>query len=498
VITATGIEKSFGDVHALSGVSLKLAPGRVHALLGANGSGKSTMVKILTGVETPTAGAIEFDGEARRFSSPRDAVAAGVRVIHQEAPLINSITVAESVALFNGYPRHPSGRIAWRSLRRSVESMLETYGIPVRPDAMVGDLSVAERAMVATAIALEDSEGDVTLFILDEATASMAEDQADALLGVASGLAERGIAVLMITHRVPEVPAYAHDVSVLSNGKVIFEGQTEGLDEARLFGLLGAGRESSGIGERRSPKAAAADGGSDTPILELSEVSGGTLHGLSLKVGAGEIVGIAGAPESGAEAIPQLLSGLLERDEGTFRIDGKDLPRRLGPARTVEEGIAVIPADRAHDGGAMSLSIEENMLLPQLRFDWRGWGEARRRVVEMMNSLDVRPANPKALLGVLSGGNQQKSIIGKWFMLGPRVMVFEDPTSGVDPGARLRIFDAIREASDRGIAVLFLTTEPTQYEALCDRLVVLQGGRIGHQLQGDNLNNEEVMKWLAK
>jgi ribose transport system ATP-binding protein len=505
-VAAQGISKSFPGTRALDRVDLRVGAGEVHALLGANGSGKSTLVKVLSGVYQPDEGELRIgDRTVRAIDSPNEAHELGIAVVHQESPLVDTLTVAECVALFRGYPTH-RGRIRWRNVRRDTRELLDRFGIGVDPGTLAGLLSPAERALVALAIALDRIEahsGDVSLLILDEVTASLPEDQAADYLTQVGTLARSGTPVLMVTHRLSELHDLATQVTVLRDGRRVHHDVAGAVDDDALVRhIVGAEREATAAAVARVDRVAAVEqlwkgrhGKGRRIVLEAEHLVGELVRDATFSLGAGEIVGIGGLAESGVGELPQLLSGAMRRTGGTLRVDGREIPADASPGDVIDAGLALLPADRLRSGGIASLSVKENVVLPDARRYWHRGNAERATLRHLIERLDVRPPSAAALFGSLSGGNQQKVLLGKWLLLGPSVIVLDDPTSGVDPGARETIFSILREAASGGLSVVLFSTELEQLVAMCSRVLVLRDGAVTTELAGDELTRETVTKW---
>jgi ribose transport system ATP-binding protein len=508
-IVAQKLMKSFAGVTVLNGVDIALEQGEVHALLGANGSGKSTLVKILTGVYQPDAGSIKIgDRVVSAIASPHEAAASGIAVVHQEAPLIDTLSVAECMAVFRGYPTHAWGGVDWRRLTRDADALLERFQIPISSRTLARKLSPAQRALVALVIALDQVKTGVELLILDEVTASLPEDQAKIFLDRVGQIAANGTAVLMVTHRLAELHGLAKSVTVLRGGQVVHAGPAaQAPDEALVAHMVGEGfgaavtESDAARGSVRRLWGAAGDREAeprplaDAPALQVQGLSGEYLRETTFSLRAGEIVGVAGLVDGGVAELPQILGGLAKPSGGEIRVAGRLLSRNATPREALDAGLAVLPADRLRNGGVMTLSVAENVVLPQ--FD-RLWGR-RRRENELLHNvisvLDVRPPSGRALFGKLSGGNQQKALLGKWLLMKPRVLVLDDPTSGVDPGARRKIFEVLRDAAHSGVGILLFSTEPEQLASVCSRVLVLRGGQVVAELEGQALGRETISKW---
>ena len=498
-----GLTKAFAGREVLRGVNLQIRAGAIHALLGANGSGKSTIVKLLTGVYQPDAGVIAIGGrEVGAIASPHAASSLGVAVVHQEAPLINSFSVAECIAQFRGYPTQ-AGQIQWARLNREVHAMLERFDLAIDPGALAARLGAAERALIAVILALDRVRSDLKLLILDEVTAALPRDQAEPYLDRVATLASSGIAVLMVTHRLAELHGRASKATVLRDGAVAYEAEISEIDEARLIEeMVGPANEDAKVSDagvrasglralwpERRPEAARA------VALSLQSLEGATLRNLSLEVRHGEIVGVAGLSDSGVAELPKILAGLQAPTGGQISVGGKAVASPAAPRAMIRAGIAVLPADRLRSGGVASLSVAENVLLPDLARFWLKPRRESKFIERTVRLFDVRPATPGTLFGKLSGGNQQKAILAKWLALKPQVLVLDDPTSGVDPAARRKIFELLRDAASNGIGVLAFSTEPEQLATFCSRILILREGSVASELVGDAIDRQTISRW---
>jgi ribose transport system ATP-binding protein len=537
----TGITKRFGPMVALDGVNLHVPAGQVTALLGANGSGKSTLVKVVTGAHPPDLGTVTIDGrDLPRDCSPAHAMAAGIRAVHQEAPLVDRLNIAENIALYTRYPRRRMGRIAWRSLRQSSQQILDELGIRRSSRDLASGLTAAERAILATGLAVRSAAGRLRLLVLDEATASLPEHEAAPVLARLRQLADKEVAVLLVTHRLGELASADH-LAVLSGGRVAYNGKPDGVTPQEIVSIMRAGPgrgerpehgEAAGhagtqgkgrsvTGEtRRTAETGPAGHGEDSaaaegtdaprpvparrpasaarptavgPVLELDGLAGTELRPLSLRVGAGEICGIAGMRGSGLDEFPRVVSGAEHPTAGRVRVGGVTLPDGYGPRQALSAGVTYLPADRLHDGGIAYLPVLDNITLPEAARFWHRRRSERAAADDVIDRLAIQPPDPRVLFGALSGGNQQRVILGRLLRLHPRVLVLADPTYGVDPAARQIIFAAIRTAAKDGIAVLITSTEPEQLAGLCTRVLVLRDGRAAADLSGRDLSADNLM-----
>jgi ribose transport system ATP-binding protein len=512
-VSVRRLSKSYGSLRVLKEVDFTAARGRVHAVLGANGSGKSTLVKILGSVERYDSGSVTVFG---RPVGSRDSRDLGLRIVHQHAPLIASQSISEATAMAMGYPVTRYGRIKWKQAKRTATQLCTAFHVGASPDSQIGSLGATSRALLALGFALHDvGEGPVAL-VLDEATASLPEHEASRYLTEVRRLADAGAAVIMVTHRLREVLDVADDVSVLAGGCVTAEGAVAEFDEERLAAAITAlpvaqtgalDSEQATVATRESgldrvwaaadrpsgPRIVAAPG---TPAMRVENLGGRTIENLSFTVDPGEVLGVVGLAGSGREELPLLLGNVTPRISGSVWIGGTLVEPRAGPKAAIAAGLGLLPADRLQDGGAVSLRIDENLLMPDYRRYWNHAARARAAVSTAMTEFQVRGGTPRTSFGELSGGNQQKVILAKWLLTSPVVLVLDDPTQGVDPGSRRMIFELIRAAAASGVAVILFSTEPAQIAQLCRRVIVL-GSSGASELRGADLTPEAVTRLAA-
>lgn len=485
-IVVHDISRRYGTTLALDAVSLVVQGGRLHALLGANGSGKSTLVKCLCGVERPDAGSIDIAGKILSgFGAPAEAAAAGIGVVHQHTPLISTSSVAENVGVHLRFPT-TGGLVSERQLKAQARNVMAAIDVDdAPPETIVADLDAGTRALVAVAIAQAHIAGRGRLLIIDEVTASMTSGAADRFLQGIRRLVDRGLAVLMVTHRLPEVTAYADEATVLTAGSTSAHLARSELTASTLAAALGVKANTDATSETdrisfRPSEPATANTVDRENGLELCGVAGLRLRPLTMCCRPGEITGLVGSTASGLNELAGILGGSAPALAGTILVDGSPVLQSSSPRRALRDGIAVLPADRLADGGMLSMSVRANMLLPTER-RYRSDRAARRVVDGMLDELDVRPRRRDALLGALSGGNQQKVGLAKWLLTQPRVLVLDDPTNGVDPVSRLRLLDALRRQAARGLTVLLMSTEPETVAQFCDSVYLLAAdGSVRH------------------
>lgn len=503
-VSLRGITKSFTGRRVLRDVDLNLRHGEVHALLGANGAGKSTLIKVLCGHFAPEAGSISIRGKTYQgLGSPQEALRLGIRVVHQETPLFDTLSVAECIGLFLQYPTGLAGRIRWRSLNRRASELLTRFGVDLDPRRLCARLSASERAMVSVAMALGgEGEEQTAALILDEASAAVPEAEAGRFLGQIRELATSGTPVLMVTHRLAEVGAVADYVTILNDGIVVYQGPP--LPSNQMIGLMTSKvAVAEDISEEVVPDSGAnhADPerkvAAQRTVLCVQDLRTERLGGVSFEVRAGECLGLVGNTDSGHDDIPMALVGAARVRSGRIVVGDQDSDAPKNPRAALRAGIALVPRDRLHQGGVASLSMSENLLLPSLGRFWFRPGLARRVVDSMITELDIRPPKRQTLMRELSGGNQQKLILAKWLTCQPRLLILDDPTIGVDPGARRKLFEVVRHQIEMGLAVILLTSEPEQFVEMCDRVLAFSGGRIVDEISPPRLTYQEVARWAA-
>ncbi|MCL9762106.1 sugar ABC transporter ATP-binding protein [Frankia sp. AiPa1] len=503
-LSITGLSKTHGFSRVLHDAAFDVAPGEVHALVGQNGSGKSTIVKILTGYQGADAGGkVMVDG--RHLALPARAAdlrSLGVSVVHQDLGLNPGDSVVDNICV-GSWPRHRVTRlINRRRATQQARDALERVGEQVALDALVGDLPIADQVSVAIARSVRNLPSGGGLAIFDESTRALPPDSLGHFHNLTRALTEQGTAVLLVSHNLDEVLTLADRVTVLRSGRVVASGaSTAGLTAPDLTRLI-LGHALDTAAAHPSAKA----GGHAE--LQLREVGGGLLTDLSVSLAAGEIVGITGLAGSGHEEVPALLTG-TPGSRGELRLGETVLDlRRLTPRKSIDAGIHVVPAERARRGLALELSIEDNIALSRLRrggirpLVGAGQHADTRAVIE---GLDVRPPRPDALVRTLSGGNQQKVLVGRAMLGSPRLLVLHEPTQAVDVGARRDIHSAIRRQAATGTPVLVIASDPAELIELCDRILLVHGGRgreltAGHTVEAllDGIYSEATLEGATR
>jgi len=480
------LTKTFAGGRALDGVDLDLVPGEVHALLGENGSGKSTLIKILSGYHRPDPGAfVRIGGEELVFGNSTASYLVGARFVHQDLGLVEAASILDNLAYGSGFPTR-AGTIHTAAARQMAKSALDRVDLNVDPETLVSALSPAQKTGVGVARALLSDDGvPVRLLVLDEPTARLPEQEVNKLLDIVRTVAREGIAVLYVSHRLDEIFQIAQNVTVLRDGHKVITRPVEGLTrEELLHHLLGAELEKT---HRNSSSIRS----SQTPILEVNGVSNEVLTDVSFQVSPGEIVGIAGISGSGREALCGTIFGGRKRDQGEVHVAGTTLVAGR-PDLAIGSGVAYIPAERKLQGAFMELSATENISISNLRSVYRGLA-IRLKLERAMGQtwferLGVRPAKAtQQIMSSFSGGNQQKIVFGKWFQREPVLFLLDEPTQGVDVGAKAELHRALFSAAESGAAIVMSSGDVDELVSTCDRVLILRSGRIVAQLSGDEL-----------
>ncbi len=493
-IRLSGISKTFGGTRALIDVSLDLRPGEIHALVGQNGCGKSTLIKILAGYHSPDpGGSLEVDGQEVRLPlSPASSAQHGFTFVHQDLGLGDSLSVIENVVV-GGYKTGRLGRIRWRDQAKLVRRLLRELDADLSVEAPVSMLSQAEKATVAIARALyARGKGQARLLVLDEPTAYLPPHERDQLFAAVRTAAARGTAILFVTHRLDEVMALSDRVTVLRDGRRVVTAETRSLDEATMIRHI-LGRS---LGDLYPGVAVPAQ---DDVLLSVRSLSGGAVIGVSFDLHAGEVLGITGLVGMGQDEIPYLLIGAQRQTGGQIRMGNMDISG-LSPRRAVGLGIGLLPANRTADSGVQGATLRENLTAVSLRLHARmgiiHHADERRATATILEEYDVRPkGSTERFLRELSGGNQQRVLVAKWLrMPALRCMILHEPTQGIDVAAKQSVLRLINEMASRKVGVLLVSAEHEDLVRLCSRVLIFRGGRIRAELSGDQLNKDRILE----
>jgi rhamnose transport system ATP-binding protein len=471
------ITKSFGAVRALRGVSFTLEPGEVHALLGENGAGKSTLIKVITGAHAPDGGAMEVGGETVAHLTPARARALGIACIYQQPALFPDLSVAENIAL-RLEKTSPAHFVRWRERRARAAELLHRIGADIDPDQEVRELSMPEQQLVEIACALGSG---ARIVIMDEPTASLTQKEQHLLFAVVRELRAKGVGVIYISHRLEEIFALADRVTVLRDGESVGTNRVDELNETALIRLM-VGREVAAI----YPPSESAPG---DVVLRLRGVgcAASGVQSIDLDVRAGEIVGLAGLVGAGRTELARILFGLTPADAGEIELSGQPV-HLADPRDAIAGGIAYVPEDRRRHGVILEMPIAANTTMaihPQLfPGAWLRPGAERELTGSFIRNLAVKTSGPDAPGGSLSGGNQQKVALARWLATKPKLLILDEPTQGVDVGAKGEIHKIIRRLAKDGLAVILISSDLPEVLGMSDRLAVMRGGTIVAELPG--------------
>lgn len=482
----SGIGKSFPGVRALHDVAFSVAPGEVVAVLGENGAGKSTLMKILAGVQEPDAGEIRLDGRPARIRSVEEGLALGIALIHQELNLATNLSVGAN--LFLGREPTKRGLIDEREIAARSRELLARVGLDLDPATPVGDLSIGRRQLVEIAKALSV---EARLLIMDEPTSSLSAGESERLFDVVKDLRAGGVSVLYISHRLGEVVELADRVVVLRDGENAGELSRGEIDHDRMVALM-VGRELSQF-YAHSPHPP----GEVVLSVDGLRTPAHPEHAVSFELRAGEIVGVAGLVGAGRTELLECLFGIAPALAGRIEVAGTE--RRIGhPLDAVDAGLALVPEDRKKQGLVLDMAVVDNLSLASVSRDGRvgllNFAAERGLCEEMTRRLRIKTPSPRQAVRLLSGGNQQKVVLGKWLAMRPRVLLLDEPTRGIDVGAKREIYGLMEELARQGVAVLFVSSDLEEVIGMSDRALVMHEGALAGELPRESLAEEAIMR----
>ena len=485
-LTVTDMSKSFGGPRVLDSVTLSVEPGEIRALVGENGSGKSTLIKILAGFHLPDEGAAEVDGQPLPLGDGAVSETLGLRFVHQDLGLVNNLDSVDNLALGAGYPSFRGG-IRWRQERKRARDALAELGYRFDVRLTVDRLAMSERTALAVARALAPRQTPPKVLILDEPTANLPAAEAGRLFQLARRVADSGVAVMFVSHHFDEVFELAQSVTVLRDGKLVTTRPVPGLSEDHLIELV-IGRPL----EQVAHDAKAAE--RSALVLDISGLGGDVLDNVDFAVHAGEIVGVAGITGSGRDELARALFGGLDRT-GEVKINGAVVPK-LRPDRAMAMGMGLVPAERHANAAFMTATLRENITVVRPGLHFRSGllrkNPERSDVAKWLDRLDVRPRNSEFPMSDLSGGNQQKVVLARWLRMDPKVLVLDEPTQGVDVGAKSDIHTLVDQAAAQGAAVVVASTDHEELVRLCHRVLVLRRGRIADEITGSRMDHDLI------
>ena len=481
-LSARGLSKQYGGVTVLTGVDLSVEAGEIRALVGENGAGKSTLIKILSGAVVPNTGIVALDDEPLAAGRPLATRHRGLSIVYQEFTLVSELTVAENI--FLGRERG-APFLDRRGMRRRAQELLDELGVRVDASAPVGGLSVAHQQMVEIARALAT---DAKVLILDEPSAALSVSEVDTLLGVIRGLRARGLAIVYVSHRLEEIFALADTVTVLRDGRHVLTSPVAGLTRDALIRHM--------VGRDVAEEFPARDVRPGEVMLEVRDLAARPRFAhVSLDVRRGEIVGLAGLVGAGRTSAALAIAGAL-RATGRVRLAGRDVSFRT-PADAIAGGVAYVTEDRKGAGIFPAMGVDDNITVTHLssfaRAGWLSAGPQRRAVSHAFDAFDIRAAGPRQRAGTLSGGNQQKALVARYLVRPPHVLILDEPTRGVDVGARAEIYRTMNRLTTDGLAILMISSDLPEVLGMSDRVVVMRDGRTTGELARADATAERVM-----
>ena len=486
LLECKGIGKSFPGVRALGGVNLSLDKGQVLSLIGENGAGKSTLMKILAGVQPPDEGEVLLDGKKVEIESTRAALNLGISLIHQELNLATNLSVGANV--FLGREPLRGGLIDKSTIRKESARFLEMVGLDVSPDTLVGDLTIGRQQMVEIAKALSVN---AQVLIMDEPTSSLSQAEAENLFVVIKDLRARGVSVIYISHRLGEVKELSDHVTVMRDGENAGELSREEVTHEAMVRLM-VGRDLSEYYERK-------DREKGDLALEVKKLRTPVhpQHELTFSVASGEIVGVAGLVGAGRTEMLETLFGVTPALGGSIQVSGADLELD-SPISAIAAGIALAPEDRKQQGLVIDMTVRENLSLAALRRDQKKAGfldfaKEKKISEKMIEAMRVKTPNENQIIRYLSGGNQQKVVLGKWLAMKPKILLLDEPTRGIDVGAKSEIYALMEELAESGVAILYVSSEMEEILGMADRALVMHEGRISGELTREELTEENIM-----
>lgn len=486
-----GITKAYAGVRALDDVSFRVQSGRVHGLIGANGAGKSTLIKVLAGVEMPDSGVIHMDGELVRIANPHTSTMLGLSFIHQELSLIEHFNVIENITL--GLPKKTKfGLIDWKFMSNKVQGVIDKINLKVPLNTPVKELSIADQWLVSIGRALYQN---AKFIAMDEPTASLSESEVSMLFEVIRDITiNQNIAVVYVSHRLDEIMEICDEITVMKDGKNVLHSSVNQMSKSEIINSI-AGFQVAAL------KAKTQNHDNEHVILELNHISdGGKVKDISLKLRQGEILGLSGLVGAGRTEVAEIVFGVKRYTNGNMKFNDKNFNPK-NPMDAIKRGIALIPEDRRTEGLILNKNVNFNLNLPNLELvrpiSWlpiismKKSSEISR---ELIQRLHIKTNTEEAPILSLSGGNQQKVVIGKWLERNPALVIMDEPTRGVDVGARSEIYSIIIEMAKKGISFLIISSDVEELPGLCDRVIVMAEGRITGELENTMITKEAILK----
>jgi len=484
ILSITGIDKSFPGVKALDNACLNVYSGKVMALMGENGAGKSTLMKVLTGIYTKDKGRIEFEGKEQYFTHPRASQHAGISIIHQELNLIPELTIAENI--FLGREKTGLlGKIKWSEMYKEADELLARLNIKHKSNQLVGALSIGEQQMVEIAKALSF---DSKVIIMDEPTDALTDTETEYLFKVINELKAQNCGIVYISHRLKEIFEICDKVTVLRDGKFIQQAEVADIDEDRLIEMM--------VGRRLEEQYPRIERPLGDKTLEVAHLSGKAVHDVNFTLHEGEILGISGLMGAGRTELMKMIYGALPYTSGEIKLKGKKLDIHH-PSQGLKAGIAYISEDRKKDGLVLDLSVKENMTLCSLNYFTNAWGikykDEIQAVEDYIQLFNIKTPTYNKIIGELSGGNQQKVAIAKGLLTRPNILILDEPTRGVDVGAKKEIYELINKFKQDGLSIILVSSDMPEVLGISDRILVMHEGEISGEFDIKDANQEKLM-----
>lgn len=482
-----GISKAFPGAQALDNVHLNVARGEIHALVGENGAGKSTLMKILTGALKRDTGRIIFNGKPVDIKNPSDAQSLGISIIHQELTLIPYLTVGQNIFLGREPRRERVRLIDWKLLYRQAQQILDRLNLQVDARAEVQGLSIAQQQMVEVAKALSLN---ADLIAMDEPTSTLTDQETQILFVVMRALKKQGVSLIFISHRLEEVFKIADQVTVLRDGEFVGTNPVSELNQDIVIRMM-VGRELEEVNHKETYQ-------KDDVILEVGNLQDGReLHGVSLKLHRGEILGIAGLVGAGRTALAETIFGVRSCTEGEIRVNGKPI-RIKSPIDAIRCGMGFVPEDRKQQGLFMNMAVRENIVISSMdeitNLGFVNFTQASQVADKLVRRLDIRTPSLLQRVHNLSGGNQQKIIIARWLILNLRILILDEPTRGIDVGAKAEIHNLTRQLAERGVGILMISSELPEVLLVSDRILVMREGRLVSEFTRHHATQDNIMR----
>lgn len=490
ILSLNSISKSFPGVQALDSVNLEVYPGEIHALVGENGAGKSTLMRIISGASSKDSGSMQWRGYEVDIKTPIEAQNLGIAMIHQELALIPYIDIGKNIFL----GREPQGKIPglidWSNLYQASSDILDSLGLNISPRTIIKDLSIAQQQMIEVAKSLSM---DASLLVMDEPTSALTDREVETLFEQMSRLRSEGVSIIFISHRLEEVYRVADKVTVLRDGRWIGTHPADSLSENEIVKMM-VGRELVASKTHESHS-------TDVSVLRLNDVhTSGIVRGVSLDLKEGEILGIAGLVGAGRTELLEAIFGVRHITQGQILLEGEQIELD-SPSKAIHSGVGFVPEDRKAQGLFLNMGVRQNIVLAALDTLTRLGIVLRTRANALTSSLikqlDIRPPNQQQRVRNLSGGNQQKVVIARWLALEPRVLLLDEPTRGIDVGAKSEIHALLDQMAKTGVAILMVSSELPEILSVCDRILVMREGRLMLETEPDSTTQDEIMRVAA-